>query len=161
MLIHYSRYNQTGVVVETFRHRISVGFERARIVIIIHLLGLAPAGWVTAPDKRPNVPSIHRCDGCHAVPLNLLTRRTTRKPPRRKKITTRVLEWLPFATHVSFCPEPAAGRKPPALLALSISSSLVACGYMLSGVPLGTLLNLCRESLTAALTKAVSSGVGS
>jgi hypothetical protein len=31
MQIHYSRHNETGVVVETFRHRFSVMFERARI----------------------------------------------------------------------------------------------------------------------------------
>jgi hypothetical protein len=40
------------------------------------------------------------------------------KPPRRKKITTQVLEGLPLATHVSVCPEPPPGRKLPALLAV-------------------------------------------
>jgi hypothetical protein len=52
------------------------------ITITIHLLGLAPAGWVAAPDKcaqrawgmRPNVRPIMRYDGCHAVPLNPLLR---------------------------------------------------------------------------------------
>jgi hypothetical protein len=37
--------------------------------------------------------------------------------PRRKKITTQVLEGLPCATQVSVCPEPVTPRKPPALLA--------------------------------------------
>jgi hypothetical protein len=66
---------------------------------------------------RPERPPILRSDGCHTVPLNLLTRRTTRKPPRRKKITTQVWEGLPCATRVSVNPEPAAGRKLPAPLA--------------------------------------------
>jgi hypothetical protein len=48
------------------------------MIIIIHFLGLAPAGWVAAPDKRadarlgqaPEQAPHHQSDGCHAVPLN-------------------------------------------------------------------------------------------
>jgi hypothetical protein len=52
-----------------------------QVIIIIHLLGLAPAGYLAAPDNGPEgrlcggacqVPI--RSDGCHAVPLNLLSR---------------------------------------------------------------------------------------
>jgi hypothetical protein len=52
------------------------------VIIIIHLLGLAPAGWVAAPDKRPNMPPTMRCDGCHAVPLNAADSMTPRLRPR-------------------------------------------------------------------------------
>jgi hypothetical protein len=44
----------------------------------------------------------------------MLKRRTVRNPPRRKEITTQVLEGLPRATHVFFCPEPTVGRRPQA-----------------------------------------------
>jgi hypothetical protein len=65
-----------------------------------------PSGGCGCTGQAPFGPHTLSGDGCHAVPLNLLNRRTTRRPPRRKKITTQVLEWLPVATHVSVCPEP-------------------------------------------------------
>jgi hypothetical protein len=54
---------------------------RAQVIIIIHLLGLAPAGYLDAPyngAKRRHTGECSqapkRCDSCHAVPLNLLNR---------------------------------------------------------------------------------------
>jgi hypothetical protein len=69
-------------------------------ILTIHLLGLAPDGWVAAPDKRPLSHPVL------SVPLNPLTRRTTRKPPRRKKIPTQVLGGRRFAARVPVDPEP-------------------------------------------------------
>jgi hypothetical protein len=46
-------------------------------IIIIHLLGLAPAVYMTTPDNGPEgrMPGgASQCDGCRAVPLNLLNR---------------------------------------------------------------------------------------
>jgi hypothetical protein len=83
------------------------------LIIIIHLLGLAPEGWLASPDKRPMGQPIP------SVPLNPLNRRTVRKPPRRKKITTQALGGRRFAARVPVDPEPTAGRKSPALLAFS------------------------------------------
>jgi hypothetical protein len=47
------------------------------IIIIIHLLGLAPAGYLAAPDNGPEGRYTGECirvpktgDGCLAVPLN-------------------------------------------------------------------------------------------
>jgi hypothetical protein len=69
--------------------------------------------WLAAPDKRPMGQPIP------SVPLNPLKRRTVRKPPWRKKIATQVFGGRRFAARVPVDPEPTAGRKHPALLALS------------------------------------------
>jgi hypothetical protein len=48
-----------------------------RRIIIIHLLGLAPAGYLTTPDNGPEGRlrgGASQGDGCRAVPLNLLNR---------------------------------------------------------------------------------------
>jgi hypothetical protein len=48
-----------------------------KTVIYCHLLGLAPAGYMTAPDNGPEGlmrDGASQCDGCRAVPLNLLNR---------------------------------------------------------------------------------------
>jgi hypothetical protein len=37
--------------------------EYEKIMITIHLLGLAPEGWVAAPDKRPNMRNGLRNEG--------------------------------------------------------------------------------------------------
>jgi hypothetical protein len=45
------------------------------LIIIIHLLGLAPAGYLTAPDNGPEgrlQGGASQGDGCRDVPLNLL-----------------------------------------------------------------------------------------
>jgi hypothetical protein len=88
-------------------------------IIIIHLLGLAPAGYMTTPDDGPEGRlrvGASQGDGCRAVPLNLLILGVARKPSG-KKITTQVLEGGPTgSTPISVCPEPATPRKPPALL---------------------------------------------
>jgi hypothetical protein len=65
------------------------------IIIIIHLLGLAPAGYLTAPDNGPEGRlrgGASQGDGCRAVPLNLLNVPLS-FPPRRflvveEKMTT-------------------------------------------------------------------------
>jgi hypothetical protein len=47
------------------------------LIIIIHLLGLAPAGYLAAPDNGPEGRlwgGASQGDGCRAVPLNLLNR---------------------------------------------------------------------------------------
>jgi hypothetical protein len=51
------------------------------------------------------------------MPLNPLKRRTVRKPPPMKKMTTQVWEGCLGGTRVSVDPEPTADRKPPAPLA--------------------------------------------
>jgi hypothetical protein len=90
-----------------------------------------------APDKRPvGQPTA-------SVPLNPLKRRTVRKPPRRKKITTQVLGGRRFAAGVPVDPEPTACRKLPALLAFSsgtvgagLSCPLsLACSFRLVVIP--------------------------
>jgi hypothetical protein len=46
-----------------------------KVIIIIHLLGLAPAGYMTTPDNGPEAwlrVGASQGDGCRAVPLNLL-----------------------------------------------------------------------------------------
>jgi hypothetical protein len=52
-----------------------------------------------------------------------------KKPLLGKKITTHVLEWVPFAPHVSFSPEPPTPHKQPALLA----RERVDIGWVASG----------------------------
>jgi hypothetical protein len=54
-----------------------------------------PSGVLGCTGQRPVGPRNHpstrsSCDGCHAVPLNLLFWWTTRESPRRKRITTQV-----------------------------------------------------------------------
>jgi hypothetical protein len=92
---------------------------------IIHLLGLAPARYSTAPDNGPwalaevvRVGIPLRSDGYqgHAGPLNLLNLDGGRNL-RGGKVTTQVPEGLPFATHVSVALEPPPSRKLPVLLA--------------------------------------------
>jgi hypothetical protein len=80
-----------------------------------------------------------------SVPLNPLKRRTVRKRPRRKKITTQVWEGCPGGTHVSVDPEPTAGRKPPALLAffpifLGTVGTGLSCPLTLDRVAMGCSL---------------------
>jgi hypothetical protein len=102
-------YDNVDVTVNDRASRVCPGLSA---VIIIHFLGLAPEGWLAAPDKRPvghPIPS---------VSLNPLTHRTIGKPPRTKKIATQVLGGRRFAPHVPVDPEPTADRKPPAPLAL-------------------------------------------
>jgi hypothetical protein len=92
--------------------------------IIIHFLGLAPAGYLAAPDNGATRRYTVGCSqipetrhGCLAVPLNAAESGVTENLRGGKKITTQVLEGLPRATHVSVCPEPVTPRKPPAPLA--------------------------------------------
>jgi hypothetical protein len=66
-------------------------------LIIIHLLGLAPAGYLAAPDNgaerryagwcMPNTQNGRRLSRCAIEPAES---GVVRKPPRRKKITTQV-----------------------------------------------------------------------
>jgi hypothetical protein len=59
------------------------------IIIIIHLLGVAQAGYLAAPDNGPEgrlrggaCQEPIGCDGCHAVPFNAAELGVTRKPFR-------------------------------------------------------------------------------
>jgi hypothetical protein len=104
-------------------------FGKATIIpIIIHLLGLAPAGYVTAPDNGPEglmrggacqVPN--RRDGCLAVPLNSAESDVERKPHRTLALEEkdydpglRKGDIKPHAYPVD--PEPTTPRKRPAQL---------------------------------------------
>jgi hypothetical protein len=108
-------------------------------IIIIHLLGRTPTGDLDCTLRTARGPEPGWClsrsplkmqgNTASVGRLNPLNRRTIRKPPRRRKITTQVLGGLPCATHVSVCPEPPPGRKPPALLA---SLERVAIGQVAS-----------------------------
>jgi hypothetical protein len=97
-----------------------------RIIIIIHLLGLAPAGYLAAPDNGAERRHTGGCsqvpltgDGCLAVPLNAAESPVGRNLRGGKRSRSQFLEGSLLATHVSVCPEPPTpGRKPPALLAL-------------------------------------------
>jgi hypothetical protein len=89
-------------------------------IIIIHLLGLAPAGYLTAPDNgalRRLRGSARKGDGCHAVPLNLLNRCDKRTSAEEKDYDSGLGEGgdLPHTYPVN--PEPTTPRKRPALLA--------------------------------------------
>jgi hypothetical protein len=72
-----------------FAHHAYPGFYT--IIIIIHLLGLAPAGcWLhrtTARSAaiRESAAKHLTSDGCHAVPLNSAEFAGGKKPPRRKR----------------------------------------------------------------------------
>jgi hypothetical protein len=66
-------------------------------IIIIHLLGLVPAGYLAAPDNgpegrytgglQPGTQNWRRLSRCAIEPAES---GVIRKPPRRKKITTQV-----------------------------------------------------------------------
>jgi hypothetical protein len=61
-------------------------------------------------------------------------------------MTTQVLEGLPCATHVSFCPEPTPPRELPALLGLSCVSVVVNANRGQTG-PFGReIVNIGRVS---------------
>jgi hypothetical protein len=82
------------------------------------------SGWLHLTSARSALGAAPLGQPVPSVPLNPLNRRTVRKPPRRKKITTQVWEGCPGGTYVSVDPEPTAGRKPPALLAFFLGTGL-------------------------------------
>jgi hypothetical protein len=93
------------------------------MIIIIHLLGLAPTGYLASPnnDAGNRVTARSQPFRCAVEPAESSA---VRKPPRRKKTTTQVLEACPGATRVSVDPQPSADRKPPAPLPFFLGTGI-------------------------------------
>jgi hypothetical protein len=92
------------------------------------LLGLAPAGFSTAPDNSPRAMAEVVHIGNALAEKRVTRLRWSIEPAesdggrnlRGGKVTTQVPEGLPCATHVSVALEPPPSRKLPALLAFRL-----------------------------------------